>query len=657
MKRIPGTLALALMTLRLCSGQEAPDTLAAAGGDPEDLSFSMEGEESALAELERLSAMMDEPIDLKGATESELLLIPGIDRVLARVFLDSLSERRSVSAADLGRIRGVSRADLGSIMPFITTTGARATSQLSGSMRMRAEAVLSQKPGEPLRALGNRWKTLCRITLERAGPLTGLALKAALVAEKDAGEPRALDHLSAFVWLRPTSGFELTAGDFAIEGALGTVFGAWGPRSQASAWYDSHAWKSLVARPTASASESGGLRGVLAAYRSESFEAVLFYSNRAVHARLDSSSIVTSFYQAGLFRTASEEALRSRTRERALGGRLSIQIARPLRFGASASQSVFLHRIDASSLARRGERGYWAAGVDALVTVGRAELAAEFARDGWRRTACAAAMDIRLSAELRAHAAVRRAEPGFVSLHAFQSEASAGGSTVALGLRWDLAQGVRWDIFTDESRTAGPGPGGLALSEGRVTSRLVADVPGPVALTIQAGSHRSEESVTSTDELGRSIRVIGKAQTQSARIGLTFEPSARLSLECACDFRAVRPGSSQEAERGLAFTHTLWWQMAPWIEFEIRATSYGTESYASRLYQWERSVRGAMIQTLLYGSGVRYSASLRLGSGGALAAEVFFSETDRSIEKETAGRPMLELYERRMITCQFEARF
>jgi len=193
--------------------------------------------------------------------------------------------------------------------------------------------------------------------------------------------------------------------------------------------------------------------------------------------------------------------------------------------------------------------------------------------------------------------------------------------------------------------------------QGNVASRLELDVPGPLAVTLQARAHFAQESVTTPDQFGRSIRVFGTGRTQSARICLEFQASASLRLVCACDLRSVRDGSSARAERALAIMHTLSWQAAPWMELEVRASSYSTDSYASRLYRWERTVRGSFGQTLLYGMGVRYSAYLRLGLGKALACEAFFSETDRALESETGGRLLLEQHERRTLSCQLEVRF
>lgn len=656
MKRIPKCLALMLLCARVSSAQEAPDTLVLAPDDPENFLVADASEEAALAELDRLNAMLDHPIDLNSASESEFLLLPGFDRGLARLVLDSVSHGPR-AVAELENMTGMSRADLAAAVPFIMAGGERERAELpsfSGSVQARAEAVVSQRPAEEGRVSGSRWKVLHRIMLERRGD--PVALKAALVIEKDAGEPRFADHAAGFLWIRPAEGLELSAGDFALESAMGLAFGGWGGAVRGPGPSGAGAWKSLVARPRASSSESGGLRGLLAACRSGRLEAALFYSNRALHAHLDDASVLTSFYQAGLFRTASEEALRFRTRERAVGARLSVRIAESLQLGASASQSAFLHPVGVPSLGGRRTRCFSLAAVDALVSVRRVELGAEYATDKWGKGAVAVAMHARLSGGLGALASVRWAQKGFVSLHGLPASESGEHSSITMGLRWKVLNGLRLEISSDQRRSISAGPGGLALTARDVAVRLEADPPGPLVLVLQARARFSGEIVDGLDAYGRGIRGVGERRVQSARLCLKYGPSAALRLTCACEVRGVRGGEVAKTDHAVLVTHDLRWKAAPWLGLEIRASSYATDSYAARLFLVEQTVRTAMSQTVLYGSGLRWSAHLQLSLGRA-AAEVTYSETDRTLEKDFGGRPMLEVFERCTISAQLELRY
>ena len=658
MNRPAKVIALLVLRVALAEAQGTLDTLDLTGADPDELPFTLASEEELQSELERLSAMMDDPVDLRRSSESELMLVPGFDRTLARLVLDSASARRVRGLADLGRIPALSRRALRAAAPFVSAAGhekAEATRLLSGSLRMRAEALVSQTPADGLAVLGSRLKTFCCLRLEHAGEPGTPLVKAALLAEKDAGEIRFSDHAAGFLWLSPGGGFELTAGDFAVGGALGLAFGAGGTRLSREA--RSQSWKSLVARPTASASESVGLRGVLAVYRSHGCEAALFYSNRAVHARLDDSSVVTSFYTAGLFRTASELALRSRTRERALGARLSVQIAQNLRLGASASHCFFLHPIRAACAIEGASRRFAVAGIDALCVIGRSELALELARDGRGMSAFAAGLDVRMSPTLHGRAALRCVDSGFAGLHGPALESPGEVSAASLGIRWELVPSVRWELRGDQHRAVRAGPAELAITERSVESRLEADPSDELSVTLLVRAHVAEEAVTALDEFGRTVRRMGQGRAHSARFVLEFEPSAGVRLKCGVDVRAVGTASSAKTDWGYCLLHELCWQVAPWAELKVRALSYATDSYAARVYDWDQSVSGTITQTLLYGSGFRTSAYVRLRLSKAVTCELHFSETDRMLEREIGGRTLPERYERRTLSAQLEARF
>jgi len=116
--------------------------------------------------------------------------------------------------------------------------------------------------------------------------------------------------------------------------------------------------------------------------------------------------------------------------------------------------SKFLHPVAAAA----GERHSSVLGLDALVTIGRAELGAEFVRDGRGPCAFAAAIELRLSPELQVRAAARRVETNFLSLHGQASDRAGGHSLAALGLSGDLTRTVRLELHCDRRKDLGKGP-------------------------------------------------------------------------------------------------------------------------------------------------------------------------------------------------------
>ena len=634
--------------------------------DPESLTFAEENEVDAEWRLDRLNEMLEHPLDLNTAALAELSLVPGFDRKLVIRILEYRASHRFLTIEELLKIAGINEPLLAHALPFITVTvgqGAQNAPRITGSLRSRAEASLLVVPDEGGGVAGSRWKIVQRLMLERAASPTdyrGLALGGAILIEKDAGEPRMADHMSGFFHLEQR-GLELVLGDFAVDGALGLAMGSRGLAGKGTEVLSPSRWKSLSLRPRVSSSESAGLRGIAVGFRATWFEAAAFYSNRGIHARLDESSVVTSLYEAGLFRNPSEEAMRFRTRQRVLGLRATARPAGMAQLGLTVAESKFLHPLQGTSFGEGKTNRFTIIAADAFIELGRLEIAAEVARDGKGNRGLNLAIEAEISRSLDAIVMARSAGIGFVSLlgspMADRAGSPGGESGIYLGMRWKIHPRVTLSVFADQISRERGGPGGLASRGADLFGKIEASFSRTLKLALQARERIIADGLDATDVFGRNAAENGDRSTLAVRVSFAYQPESALRLKSLLEMRDVRPPTVEASDRGFAMIHEVSWKPFPSLVLDLRAASFETDSYASRLYGWERGVRGAMVQTLYSGAGFRWSALARFSFGTTLTAEVKYSETDRTTEEESDGRVVPRRFERRYISAQMEICF
>lgn len=616
-----------------------------------------DGQEEKL--VERLNEMLENPVDLNAASIAELMEVPGFDRNIALSIVERRVQTPLREVDDLLAIEGVDEALLRRVRPFVVVMPlgpVPSSALLVGSFRSRAEADVVGGPDEDVATMGNRWKLLHRLGVEHKNAPDGLHIASGLLVEKDAGEPRWADHVSWFCRLGLDRwGAEIILGDFAVAGAMGLALGSSGALLKGRDVLGLASWKDLSLRGRVSSAEPGGFRGIAGRWHWGLFDIMVFYSNRGIHARLDERSMVTSLYDAGLFRTPSEEAMRFRTRERVVGARAVVRLGESVCLGVIGLQSRFVHPL-AKSPQSVAVHSY-----DLMLDAGRVLLASEAALDAEWHCAANLALKLRISRGLEALVFARTAPARFVSLHGY-SMADRGGSPAGetglyFGVSWKVAPWGVLRLFADQVRRAGADPDGFDRTSADVFVNIELRFSGSLVLELQARRKTFGQTVRAADPFGRMVPGPGTGWTQSYRLALSFRPAKAVRLKSLYELREVRTAATGNTDKGFSLSHGLSWQLTSWGSLGIRATAYETDSFDARISMWEPGVRGSLVQTLLYDEGFRWSAHVRVAFGPSLTAELLFQETDRKGQQVHSGRPLVENFERRRVGAQLEVRF
>lgn len=254
--------------------------------------------EIMLMELERLR---EEPFDINSVTLNELARLPYLSVVLAYRIVQYRGEVGFFSSLeDLLKIDGLNQDILDRISPYVQVKK-KAIKSLRFSSRIRDLNDLTHEPS------GEKVYTRNLIAYDDR--------KAYLVTEKDHGEENYLDYAGfGMVVEEPRRGFGL--GSYNLDFARGLVLGSQPTIFQGTDYQLVSSSRGVV--PYTSVVEDGGFFG--GAYSdSFLFNYTLFYSNKALDGRLDSSGNVTSLDHSGLHVDSLSLSRRHNLREEILG--------------------------------------------------------------------------------------------------------------------------------------------------------------------------------------------------------------------------------------------------------------------------------------------------------------------------------------------------
>lgn len=316
---------------------------------------------------------------------------------------------------------------------------------------------------------------------------------------------------------------------------------------------------------------------------------------------MDDDGRVTSLPESGYHVSAKEEEGRRLLRMDVGGGRLLYR-GEGWSLGGSALAAGFEHTVDL----RRPERKDWAFGgdgqrlwaTDGEMVRGRTEVRGEMATDGEGRWGMVAGIRIRLG-KRQLRGLVRRYDPGFYSF--FGGAPSRGGMENERGYLIGL-EGRGWALFFDRYRRPSrtyyyPLPSVVSARGGSLEHRLGRN------LTARA-LYREDRQPRWREEQSREER------SRRMRVELEFRRGKGLLVRLRLEGRRLdRGGESPELGQLVGILAKGGWRA---VHIALHGTRFQTDSYASRLYEYEYDLPGMVSVRPLYGKGWRGYALMGL---------------------------------------------
>jgi len=612
---------------------------------------TQDAEESELMEV--LASLQDNPLDINAATEAEFQQLPGMTPIVAHNLVSFRTHRQFQKVDGLLEVDGMTPELLARIRPFIRA-GLIETSK--GGLRLAAMSFRSRSTqnlqprrgfregtyrGSPLK-LYNR--LLARVEEGEILPsrsardlqeVTPMSLELGVVTEKDAGERSVTDFVAGHVAaMLPSLSTRIVIGDFLLESAEGLVFWRSAGLSKGAEVISPVRKNGVGLRPHLSADENGYFRGAAAGVSLDWLNLALMYSNKSVNATVDTNGAVTGFDNSGLYRTDAELRRRNQLRERTIGVRASASPLEGLNLGLTAYQARFTRPVRFSTLSAPPHDGASVIGWDAAYTYDRFSVFSEVARD--RNNALAGLVGIVLRSQQGVDVAclVRSYPSDFLSPHgaAFGESGSPprneSGAYLGLSVRplpWmKIATyfdqfAFPWKSWTNQLPSSGHDF--LASSEMRISRKLILD--------LRFKEKRKDEESPALDEFGRLDRVVEPRVQKNYRATIELSSSRSFRWRSRIEVARVDYRSTGRREKGVLMFQDFRWSPLGRLQIDARVAAFQTDSYDSRLYEYESEPFGSVANPALFGRGLRLYVLTRYEMGMGIGLWVKYAWTQK----------------------------
>jgi hypothetical protein len=342
---------------------------------------------------------------------------------------------------------------------------------------------------------------------------------------------------------------------------------------------------------------------------------------------------ISSFYEAGLFRTVSELEKRNAVSERLYAGRLQYSMPHGWNLGATYYHSSYDKTMVSDRVFEFAGSSETVTGIDATAQFGRLTLFGEAARSGDGAGAGIVGSILALAPQSTVALLYRDYSPGFNNLHA-HGFGEKGNTHNERGLYFGAELAVtRWlslsgyiDHFKFPWRTfSSPVP----TSGNDILLQTDAEVVTNLQLSARYSRKSVEGSEHAADSYARQIAEIVSRDQERIRITATYRVSQELRVKGRLETTRVSYALSQRREKGTLFFQDIHYSNPGGFAAEARMIFFDTDSFDSRVYEYESDIRGVFSNPALYGKGRRWYLVLRYKFFDRLDLSAKYSETQK----------------------------
>lgn len=587
--------------------------------------------------LQFLEDLAASPVSLNTASIDDLLQIPGMNIVLARAVIEYRELKPFENIEELRRVKGIGEVTYKRVQPYVTI-GTR--SDRFKGLYKRPEYWLS----------GNRIEVLSRmqqnledqegfIRADSSGGYLGNAVKyyqrfklrsdhlsLNLTQEKDAGEtlsgPTGFDFISWHIALTQNGKLKnVIIGDYSIGFGQGLVIWTGGVFGKGRYVTGTINKNERGVRPYSSAQETEYFRGFAVTY-GDKLEMTVFHSNRPRTASIVDGDTTRFPSSSGFHRTQSEIERRNNINQITTGGRFQLDTKLGL-FGTTGYISEFSSYIKPASSVSNAFKfeGIQSStlGVDYRGLIGNSLVFGEAARSQNGGIGAIFGLETSINDQTDIALLYRNYSRDFQSFMGDGFGESSGYPQnergLYLGVRQSLSSKYALSTYFDQYFFDAPRFGTtqptqgydlLGLIEGELTPSL--DVYILVRNEIQ------DDEYSFLSSIGREELGLSKKKRQSLRFQSEYKVNRRTRLRSRVELVRNR-NAGQDWESGMLLYQDIRVRLGGKIQVDGRVTIFDTDSYDTRLYQFENDLLYVLSNVGLSDKGqrsylvVKYSVS------------------------------------------------
>ncbi len=574
--------------------------------------------------LEDLAA---NPINLNSGGIDDFLQIPGFNLKIATEVINYRKSKPFETKSELLKVKGIGKATYNRLSPYVTVGG---SSSRFKDMYKRPEYWLSGRKIEYISRyqqelqeqegyirpdtsggyLGSQGKYYQRLKL------TSRHLSVNLTQEKDAGEelkgPTGFDYNSGHIALTENGKLkDLVIGDYSLSFGQGLVLWTGGAFGKGREVVGTTGKNERGLRGYSSAQETDYFRGVAATY-GETIEVTGFYSNRKRTASVINGDTTRFPSSSGFHRTQSELDRKNNIDQMTVGGRLRVNS----RFGFIGATA---YRNEFSSYIAKGTalsnvydfegKANSVLGVDYRGLLGSALVYGEWARseNGGSGGVLGVETSLGFNTDFTMH--YRKYTRDFQSFlgDGFGESSSAPRNEEGfyVGLKHELNEVYTLAGYVDQYRFPEPRSGVNQATEGFDVLGLVeADFSSKLNAYILLRSETKGDEYSILNERGLEEVLLGENRRASVRVQGEYQVNKQARLRSRVEFTRNK-SAGEEWENGFLIYQDIRLQPTRKLQIDARFTLFDTESFDTRVYQFENDLLYVLSNVMLSGQGQR----------------------------------------------------
>lgn len=598
------------------SAQEAIESIVGNSADEQDLQQF----------VEELEYLQDHPIYIVTPNYNDLIKLPFVSPMLAEAIVLFTDTVEIGSMDQLLNVSLMTDELYSKLIPFITLErpGSRSSFSLFTMQNLESRTRIERRLQQPQGYRDNDFRGDIMSTYQRMR-LGNETLELAGLFEKDAGEIFNDGLIAGYLSLKNILLIDhAVVGNFNVTSGQGLIFAKNIATSKGSNAVSQTRKRGRTISPSVSTDEYRYFRGVSGTAAVNDLSITGFYSERNLPASVDTSGTVTSFYTSGIYRTSNDLKRRNGVGERVVGGQLNYAIDPLKSFSITAMNAEYNKAISPSLFDLRMGKSISAGSVSWELPFHLINVFGEIASNEGDRFSKVFGAIVPLSPRFAVSYHHRSYTKGFVSPFARP-----------FGERDIISDGEIGNYFGAEFTLNDLTINTYVDNYSLPSTANTFDTHGTEAFVHGIYSiHRDVDITLQVRRKMRSQTFVRAFDDQRIQTNYRFAFKARITRQFAMVQRFevvnVAYDPSGYSEKGfLAFIEgILKWKELD-VDMKSRVVFFDTDSFDSRLYQYESDVAGNFSNPPLYGNGVRWYIILGYEFFDKFRFSVKYSETKK----------------------------
>ncbi len=647
------------------------DTVGVDDEIPIEMLIENETEDSEDSELlDRLLKLKDNPVDINSANSGELQTIPYIDAILATKIIEyRIKNKKFYSIIELRYIDGLDDVLYSKIKRFVIVKSSQVDftkdefgvvkkiqdskkgffSNLKVEFRSRFSNDLQPSAGYLDNSYtGSRPKLYNRIFTRYSSK--GYDFSGGLLAEKDPGEKSFADHIGGYAEFQmPFILNQVLLGDYTLEFGQGiTLWGSYS-FSKGSEAVSGKKKKDGGINSYSSVNEIEYFRGVAGKVKLPTsfgdFSLYGFYSNNNIDASIDTTlDQLSSFYEDGYHRTESEIFRNNSGKEKLLGGRFLYETKTfgSTKIGLTYYKAEYSKPFKYKSIFEFSGKNSNGLGVDYDIVFKNLNFFGEWARSYTDVVGGLAGLKILFLKQADLIFIVRNYPANFIMLHSYgfgeQSGVSQNEFGIYSGIKFRIGKLAVIDAYYDQFKfpyatfynpVPTKGNDFLLFTEWNVARNF--------KLSTKYKNEIKEQTALSTNQFGLDEDKIFDRRQTNYRLQFDYDIFNTFRISSRFEYVFVDYDAMAISQKGTLFFSDI--RIKPFRDLILdgRFIVFQTDSYDSRIYEFEDEINGVISNLGLYGKGRRWYLVLKYKPYNFLELSARYSETVTDGAKSTGS--------------------